>query len=124
MCCTDTFTTFNDEPFEVGLPIAFTGDGETRKFDLGRAHTFGHVVSVDGVEQSGSLYTGGYGGTFPSGADYLVIKQMVSDAGCLRFVISCTSETHRKLGQLYLAASILASPSAICGGLLETWIMD
>ncbi|ETT85595.1 SGNH/GDSL hydrolase family protein [Bacillus mycoides] len=55
----------------------FTGDGTKLKFDLGRACTYGHTVTVDGVTKVGGLNTQGYGGTIPVSSDFLVIKQNV-----------------------------------------------
>lgn len=55
----------------------FTGEGTKVKFDLGRAFTYGHTVTVDGVTKVGGLNTQGYGGSIPSGSDFLVIKQNV-----------------------------------------------
>ncbi|MGY4559476.1 SGNH/GDSL hydrolase family protein [Bacillus thuringiensis] len=58
----------------------FAGDGAKVKFDLGRAFTYNHAVTVDGVAKVGGLNTQGYGGTFPVGSDYMVIKQNVVNA--------------------------------------------
>lgn len=77
----DTFSTVNNEPYATGLTASFTGDGTTKLFDLGRCWTFAHVVTVAGSARTGTIYSGGYGGTIPAGDDYMVVKQLVMVSG-------------------------------------------
>lgn len=77
----DTFSTANTEPFQTGINVGFTGDGTTKSFDLGRAFTYAHAVTVAGAAKTGSLYSGGYGGAMPVGDDYMVLKQLVMVSG-------------------------------------------
>lgn len=68
----DTFTT-------LGNPVTshsenFVGDGGDRKFDLGRAFTFNHVVTVDGNPIVVVMNTGGFGTGIPPEADAMVIR--------------------------------------------------
>lgn len=72
----DTIETKNKRPSGTETKT-FTGDGTKVKFDLGRAFTYNHSVSVDGVTKVGGLNTQGYGGTIPTTADFMVIKQNV-----------------------------------------------
>ena len=74
----DSFTNFNPSP--LGTEIKeFIGDGSTVKFDLGRCFTYAHKVTVDRVPQRGALHTAGYGGSFPEGNDYLIIRKYIAD---------------------------------------------
>lgn len=74
----DTINNWNPKP--IGSDTKnFVGDGTTTKFDLGRCFTFNHVVTVNAVSKTGTLYQGGYGGTFPGGADYMVIRKYGPD---------------------------------------------
>lgn len=54
----------------------FSGDGEKIKFNLKRCFTYSHVLKVNGVPKNIILNTQGYGGTFPVGADCLVIRSL------------------------------------------------
>jgi|GEM_PF-984132 len=74
----DSFTNFNPSP-SGSEKKEFSGDGSTRKFDLGRCFTYAHKVKIDDLLQKGSLNTAGYGGTFPQGSDYVVIRKYVLD---------------------------------------------
>ncbi|MDI3370998.1 hypothetical protein QLG14_17330 [Pseudomonas sp. V104_10] len=77
----DTFTTWNDEAYSTNHSINAVGDGSTRQFDLGRAFTFGHSVTVDNVAKAVQMNTGGYGAGFPAGIEVLVIRKLVTVAG-------------------------------------------
>ena len=54
----------------------FSGDGKKIKFNLKRCFTYSHVLKVNGVPKNIILNTQGYGGTFPVGADCLVIRSL------------------------------------------------
>ena len=54
----------------------FSGDGAKIKFNLKRCFTYSHVLKVNGVSKNIILNTQGYGGTFPVGADCLVIRSL------------------------------------------------
>jgi hypothetical protein len=76
----DSFTNWNAS--EVGTAaLSFIGDGEKDQFDLGRAFTYDHTVSVDGMKLSGALNVSGYGGSFPAEADYMVIRKIIGVMG-------------------------------------------
>lgn len=71
----DTFTNWNTGPIGTSEKV-FAGDGENKQFDLGRAFTFGHRLSVNGRSLSGAHNKGGYGGgDVPDSLDYLVIRK-------------------------------------------------
>jgi hypothetical protein len=74
----DSFSNFNPSPLGSELK-EFSGDGDTVKFDLGRCFTYAHKVTVDEVLQKGALNTAGYGGSFPQGNDYLIIRKYIVD---------------------------------------------
>lgn len=75
----DTFDNKNLNP-SGSETLDFTGDGSTVKFDLGKAFTYGHVVTVAGSVKKGKLNSGGYGGTFPPGDDYMVIRKTITNS--------------------------------------------
>ena len=56
----------------------FTGNGTTVKFQLAHPCTYAHNVTVNGATLIAAINTGGYGGTFPSGVDVLVIRKLNS----------------------------------------------
>jgi hypothetical protein len=68
-----TFSTYNDEP--QGADTAnFAGNGVDLKFDLGRAFTHNHSVTVSGTPMVGGMNTQGSGATIPAGWDYMVVR--------------------------------------------------
>lgn len=75
------FTTYNDLPYAENVFKGFPGDGETRSWDLGQAFTFNHRVTLDGAPLTGGIYRGGFGGTFPAGWDYMVVRRVVETGG-------------------------------------------
>lgn len=74
----DTINNWNNKPIGSGTKN-FVGDGIATKFDLGRCFTYNHAVTVNAIAKTGTLYQGGYGGTFPVGADYMVIRKYGAD---------------------------------------------
>ncbi|GLR51276.1 hypothetical protein KYK30_20585 [Shinella yambaruensis] len=77
----DTFSTFNAEPYGTGEAFAFTGDGTTRQFDLGRAFTFNHTLTVAGDAKTVVMNTQGSGASIPGGTDAMVIRKLVNVSG-------------------------------------------
>lgn len=74
----DTFNNWNTSA--IGSTTKnFTGNGIDTKFDLGRAFTFGHTVTVNGVTKVGTLYQGGYGGAIPTSDDFMIIRKYGTD---------------------------------------------
>ena len=67
------FTNHNDTVGGV-VTETFVGDGTTRKFNLSRCFTYGHMLTVDGLTKTVVMNTGGYGATIPSSADAMVIR--------------------------------------------------
>lgn len=74
----DTFSTHNTLPF--GSDVFNTvGDGSSKTFDLGRAFTYGHVVTFDSVDKTGRMNQGGYGGSGGFGDDvWMIVRKLVS----------------------------------------------
>lgn len=70
----DTFSTYNPEPFGSDTK-SFAGNSVDVKFDLERAFTYGHVVTVGGVPLVGGMNTQASGATIPEGWDYMVIRR-------------------------------------------------
>ncbi|MEF3303449.1 SGNH/GDSL hydrolase family protein [Paenibacillus sp. GYB003] len=75
----DTFSNSNDSPCGTER-LQFKGDGRSDTFDLGRCQTYGHEVTVDNEKLKGIHNTAGYGGVFPEGQDYLIIRKYALDA--------------------------------------------
>lgn len=72
----DTFNNFN--PSEIGTDSKeFEGDGVSVMFDLGRAFTYDHEVTVNGTPQvvTHNVNTG-VGFTIPSGSDCAIIRKL------------------------------------------------
>lgn len=76
----DTFSTFNDLPSGSDV-FSFVGDGTSKTFDLGRAFTFDHVVTLDSAAQAGQVNQGGYGGTFGASDVWMVVRKLFSLGG-------------------------------------------
>jgi len=54
------------------------GDGSAVKFELTKANTYNHVVTVNGVSKV-IQFVSGYGGTIPNGVDAVVVRKLNSD---------------------------------------------
>ncbi|MDT8419339.1 MAG: hypothetical protein RQ754_02820 [Desulfuromonadales bacterium] len=76
----DTFSTYNHLP-SGSETKNFVGDGSTVLFDLSRAFTYNHAVTVGGAAQTGGLNTQGYGGSIPVGDDFMVIRKLAEVGG-------------------------------------------
>ncbi|PUZ91438.1 hypothetical protein DC364_22385, partial [Vibrio vulnificus] len=70
------FSTYNEEPYQENVAKSFTGDGSIRSWDLGQAFTFNHRVTKDGATLTGGIYNGGYGGSWPDGWEYMVVRKV------------------------------------------------
>ncbi len=75
----DTFNNFNTAPLGEAQKI-FTGDGKTTTFNLGRAFTYQHSISVNGIPKKGRQNQGGYsGGVIAKTDDYLIVRKYGKD---------------------------------------------
>lgn len=75
----DTMNNWNSSPIGTEK-IKFEGDGVKKKFDLGRAFTFGHQIRLNDKLLKGGHNHGGYGGgAISDGLDYLVIRKYGKD---------------------------------------------
>jgi hypothetical protein len=71
------FNNFN--PTALGSESkSFTGDGASVKFDLGRAFTYNHALSVAGVIKIVELNTQSSGYVFPANVDAVIIRKYSS----------------------------------------------
>ncbi|MEQ7801978.1 hypothetical protein ABDJ41_19440 [Pedobacter sp. ASV1-7] len=75
----DTFNNWNTSP--VGKETkSFKGDGKTSMFNLGRAFTYNHNVTVSSALKKGSHNLGGYsGGIVPASDDYMIVRKYGKD---------------------------------------------
>ncbi len=76
----DTFNTVNPIAL-MSKSRTFSGNGTDLKFDLGEAFTYNHTVTVGGVSKVVQMNTQGYGATFPTGVDVLVIRKIGDNNG-------------------------------------------
>lgn len=74
----DTFSTYN-ESRHGSKTKTFNSDGVQRKFQLGEAFTYNHVIKLNGNILTGNLNTAGYGAEFPTGHDYMIIRAYDGD---------------------------------------------
>jgi hypothetical protein len=76
----DSFSTFN--PLPAGSDVfTFVGDGVSKSFDLGRAFTYSHEVTLDSSPVVGELSQGGFGGTFGASDIWMVVRKLVNLGG-------------------------------------------
>jgi hypothetical protein len=71
----DTFSTYNWLPSGTDVFNA-VGNGSDKTFDLGRAFTYGHVVTLDAAGQTGRMNQGGYGGSFVGDDVWMVVRKL------------------------------------------------
>jgi hypothetical protein len=76
----DTFSTENNS-LVTGKNKNFTGTGLDYKYNLEEANTFNHILTVNGVSKVVQMNTQGYGATFPTGVDALIIRAIVTISG-------------------------------------------
>ncbi|HDY7840623.1 TPA: hypothetical protein RQK35_003361 [Vibrio vulnificus] len=71
----ERFSTYNDEPFAEGVVKSWMADGSTRSWDLGVPFTFNHQVKRNGQVLKGGINSGGYGGSWPDGWEYMIVRK-------------------------------------------------
>ena len=71
----ERFSTYNEEPFSEGVAKSWNADGSTRSWDLEVPFTFNHQVKRNGQVLTGGINSGGYGGSWPDGWEYMIVRR-------------------------------------------------
>ncbi|EMY6610585.1 hypothetical protein ABCL16_002810 [Vibrio parahaemolyticus] len=71
----ERFSTYNEEPFSEGVVKSWNADGTTRSWDLEVPFTYNHQVKRNGQLLNGGIYSGGYGGSWPDGWEYMIVRR-------------------------------------------------
>ncbi|HHD80978.1 MAG TPA: hypothetical protein ENK99_05260, partial [Campylobacterales bacterium] len=75
-----TFSTKNDTPYFRNKQFSAVADGEQRSWDLGSAHTFNHIVRLNGnVNEKGKINDLGYDAKWPVGYDWLIFRKVTGN---------------------------------------------
>ncbi len=75
------FSTYNDEPYQENVTKSITADGTAKSWDLGVPFTFNQSVTKNGLPITGGLYVGGYGGSWPDGWEWMIMRKVSEEAG-------------------------------------------
>ncbi|POC58499.1 hypothetical protein CRN37_09540 [Vibrio vulnificus] len=75
------FSTYNDEPYQENVTKTITAAGTDKSWDLGVPFTFNQTVTKNGTSLTGGLYVGGYGGSWPSGWEWMIVRKVSEEAG-------------------------------------------